>query len=609
MATKPPPIGHGSVINDRYEIRQSLGKGGMGEVFLAYDRSTQQTVALKVVREESRMPGDDEALRQELLHARSVSHPNVCRVHDLAPSPWGPILVMEHIAGQTLHSHIRRRKAHGGYTADEFRKIASEICSGLAAIHAQGLVHGDLKPGNVMVTDDRAIILDFGFAQERARLSSRRPGAPPDGGTPNYMSPERLRSGGASPDDDVYACGLTLWEMWTCRVPEPGFKPRARPMKSQIMFDVPSGLSIDEVKQVHRCLAEDPQLRPQARHMRFFNPTQMTASPIQVPRDRLDPGPPLGRAASASFIPGAQSLLVTYATNAPEAVGTMFPLDKPIVTAGRKADRDIIVPEATVSGAHAVIRWQAGSWSIEDQGSTNGTYVDHSYERKSHAALMHGGEIQLGEMRVKLVSFAVDSPQHKRAKVFLVKRDGLTGLYALEHMQRYVDEESAFTDWAEATLTVARYELRGPNRLVSDRPTILEMLALRRAAQRAVELTEMLLLSITPVVAGRTGPLKFAVAMVGPSVEEARHVVEQIVAQVQGMLPESLQLAATLVKAEPGRPGRALLDGLALRRFSVAPAVSPSSCAPIRNPRSRRRSRLPFATSARGPGIAACACR
>ena len=172
-----PPLGHGTVVNDRYEIRQSLGKGGMGEVFLAYDRSTQQPVALKIVREESRMPGDDEALRQELLLARSVSHPNVCRVHDLAPSPWGPILVMEHIAGQTLHTHIRRKKAQGGYTADEFRKIASEACAGLAAIHAQGLVHGDLKPGNVMVTErPRGIILDFGFAQERARSQRAAPG-------------------------------------------------------------------------------------------------------------------------------------------------------------------------------------------------------------------------------------------------------------------------------------------------------------------------------------------------------------------------------------------------------------------------------------------------
>src|ERR1700730_19219234 len=92
-----PPLTLGTVVNDRYEIRQSLGKGGMGEVFLPYDRTTQQAVALKIVREESRMPGDDEALRQELLHARSVGHPNVCRVHDRAPPGYRPILVMAHI--------------------------------------------------------------------------------------------------------------------------------------------------------------------------------------------------------------------------------------------------------------------------------------------------------------------------------------------------------------------------------------------------------------------------------------------------------------------------------------------------------------------------------
>jgi eukaryotic-like serine/threonine-protein kinase len=558
--TSPAPITSGTVVNDRYDIRQSLGKGGMGEVFLAFDRSTQQTVALKVVREESRMPGDDEALRQELLHARSVSHPNVCRVHDLAPSLWGPILVMEQIPGQTLHTHIRRRKAQGGYTSDEFRKIASEVCAGLAAIHAQGLVHGDLKPGNVMVTDSKAVILDFGFAQERARASARRPGAPPDGGTPNYMSPERLRNGGASADDDVYAMALTLWEMWTCRVPEPGYKPRGKPMKQQIMFDVPSGLSIDEVKQIFRGMNEDPVMRPQARHMRFFNPTQLTTSPIQVPRERLDPGPPPGRAQTATFSPGAQSLLVTYATNAPEIVGQLLPLDKPLLTVGRRGDQDQVVPEATVSGAHAVLRWQGGSWLIEDLGSTNGSYADHNYDRKTQVALMHGGEAQVGELRVKLVSFSADSPQHKRARQYLAKRDGLTGLLVREHLMKAIDEEGYFADWAEAPMQVARYELRGPNRQVSERPTILEMLALRRAAQRIIELTEMLLLSLTPVVAGRTGPLKFVISMVGPTLDEARHVVEQVVAQVQGMLPETLELGATIVKGEPGRPGRTLID-------------------------------------------------
>ena len=555
-----PPLGQGTVVNDRYEIRQSLGKGGMGEVFLAYDRTTQQPSALKVVREESRMPGDDEALRQELLLARSVSHPNVCRVHDLAPSPWGPILVMEHIAGQTLHTHIRRRKAQGGYTADEFRKIASETAAGLAAIHAQGLVHGDLKPGNVMVTNDRAIILDFGFAQERARLSARRPGAPPDGGTPNYMAPERLRSGGASPEDDMYALGLTLWEMWTCRVPEPGYRPRAKPMRSQIMFDVPASLSVDEIKQIFRCLTDDPGSRPHARHMRFFNPTSLTTSQVQIPRERINPGPPPGRGASDQFVPGSQSLLVTYSANAPDAAGTMFSLGKPAITIGRRAGQDIVMPEPTVSGSHAVLRWQAGSWSIEDTGSTNGTFADHSYDRKQTISLLHGAEIQLGESRVKIVSFAEGSPQHERARAYLARRDGLTGLLSRDQLVRVMEDDRGFGEWSGVALTVARYQIRGPNRHVSDRPAILEMLALRRAAQRVVELTEMLLLSLVPVTGGRTGPLKFAIAMTGPSLDEARNVVEQVVSQVQGNMPETLDLAATIVRAEPGQQVQALLD-------------------------------------------------
>jgi serine/threonine protein kinase len=561
-----PPLTSGTVVNDRYEIKQSLGKGGMGEVFLAYDRTTQQTVALKIVREEARMPGDDEALRQELLLARSVGHPNVCRVHDLAASQYGPILVMEHITGQTLHTHIRRKKAQGGYTADEFRRVAHDIASGVAAIHLQGLVHGDLKPGNVMVTTNpdgsfgKAIVLDFGFAKERARASARRPGAPPDGGTPNYMSPERIRSGGASPEDDGYALGLTLLEMWTCRVPEPGYKPRAKTMRQQIMFDVPAGLSIDEIKQVFRCFSDDPQLRLPARHLRFFNPMTLTTNPIQVPRDRLDPGPPPGRNAAQSFAPGAQALFATFATNSADFVGELLPLDKPLVAIGRRSDCDMPVPEATVSGRHAQLRWQNATWIVEDLGSTNGTYVDHTYERRKSVNLMHGGEVQVGELRFKLVSFTKDSVSHKRARSYLAKRDGLTGLLIRDQLLQALDEEAAFSSWVEAPLTVARYELNGPNRLVSDRPTILEMLALRRAATRVVELTDMLLLSLIAVTAGRTGPLRFCVAMVGPGPQEARNLVEQVVGQVQGMLPPGLELGATVARYEPGVSVRALVD-------------------------------------------------
>ncbi len=549
-----------TLINDRYEVRQSLGKGGMGEVFLAYDRSTQQTVALKVVRDESRQPGDDEALRQEAILARSVGHPNVCRVHDLAPSPWGPILVMEHIAGQTLHTHIRRKKATGGYDADEFRKIASEVCGGLAAIHASGLVHGDLKPGNVMVTEDRAIILDFGFAQERARAASRRPGAPPDGGTPNYMATERLRSGGASEQDDLYALALTLWEMWTCRVPEPGYKPRAKPLRQQIMFDVPSKLAIDEVRQIFNGLASDAGVRPAARYMRFFNPFQFTSNTQQVPRPRLNAGPPLGRAQTQTFSPDAQSLLVTYATNTPDVVAELFPLRKTEMSIGRHSAADICIPEATVSGQHATLRWHNASWIIDDLGSTNGSYADHDYDRKKQVTIIQGGEGQLGEARVKLVNFQPPNKLHARAREFLLKRDGLTGLLVKEHLAAAMLNECEFAEWYEAPMQVARYELRGPSRQLSERPTILEMLAMRRAAARVIELTEMLSTALLPVVAGRNGPLKFVVSMVGPSLDESRQIVEQVLAQVRGLLPDTIELVATLMKWESGKSAKSLIE-------------------------------------------------
>jgi serine/threonine-protein kinase len=374
------------------------------------------------------------------------------------------------------------------------------------------------------------------------------------------MSPERLRSGGASPEDDVYALGLTLWEMWTCRVPEPGSKPRSKPMKAQIMFDVPSALSVDEIKQVYRCLDDDHTTRPLGRHLRFFNPSTLTTSPIQVPRERLDPGPPLGRAAAQQFTPGMQSLLCTYASNSPEIVGRLYPLNLPTMRIGRRGDQEIVVPEATVSGAHASVRWQSGSWTVEDIGSTNGTYAEHNYERKGLVSLMHGGEVQIGELRFKLVSFLPDSPHHQRARAFLSKRDGLTGLLSLNHLLVALDNEASFADWAEASMVVARYELRSASRIASERPTILEMLALRKAAQRVVELTEVLLLSMSPVVAGRTGPLKFAAAMAGPSYDEARQVIEQVTSQVSGLLPDSVELQVDIVRAEPHRAGRTLID-------------------------------------------------
>jgi len=173
--------------------------------------------------------------------------------------------------------------------------------------------------------------------------------------------------------------------------------------------------------------------------------------------------------------------------------------------------------------------------------------------------LLHGGEVQAGELRLRLVSFQADSPQHQMARAFLAKRDGLTGLLSRTYMLRALADEQAYAEWADVTMAVARYELRGPKppRLRTPR---FSNARLRKAAKAVVEQTEHLLLSLSPVVAGRTGPLRWAVAMVGHSMEEARQVVEQVAAQVAQALPDSIELVVTIIKAEPGRPVRTLIE-------------------------------------------------
>jgi len=166
---------------------------------------------------------------------------------------------------------------------------------------------------------------------------------------------------------------------------------------------------------------------------------------------------------------------------------------------------------------------------------------------------------QLGECRIKLVSFDASSPQHNRAQEYLRQREGSTGLFVFPEFTLAMEEELKFAQWGSYPLTLAHYEIRGAHRLADARPTIVEMLALRRAAQRVVEITETLLVSIVPITAGRTGPLKFCVSMTGPNVDEARHVVEQVVSQVQSSMPESLELVVNVVAAEPGTTAQQLL--------------------------------------------------
>ncbi len=197
----------GGILGERYQIREVLGRGGMGEVYRAFDLKLRVDVALKAVRPElSSSEKARELLRQEVRSAREVLSPNVCRIFDLVVEEGRELVSMEYIDGTTLAETLRERRPLELQAA---RETAAQFLSGLEAIHEAGLVHRDFKPENVMLTRaGRVVVMDFGLAKARTERGSRT-----IAGTPAYMSPEQSRGEPVDARADVFSAGVVLAEM------------------------------------------------------------------------------------------------------------------------------------------------------------------------------------------------------------------------------------------------------------------------------------------------------------------------------------------------------------------------------------------------------------
>ncbi len=201
------PIYEGQVLGHRYAVRRLLGRGGMGEVWRAFDLKLRVEVALKAVRADLvANPRLLETLRQEVRAAREVSSPNVSRVYDLEELDERELVSMEYVSGATLLEVLR---SEGPLDLQRAREIASQLLAGLEAIHRAGLVHRDLKPENVMITPaGRVVVMDFGIAKG---LAEAAPGLV--AGTPAYMAPEQRRGEAVDARADVFSAGMVLAEM------------------------------------------------------------------------------------------------------------------------------------------------------------------------------------------------------------------------------------------------------------------------------------------------------------------------------------------------------------------------------------------------------------
>jgi serine/threonine protein kinase/WD40 repeat protein len=200
------PFTTGQVLGERYQILEMLGRGGMGEVWHAFDLKLRVEVALKALRPEFfKSERRLELLRQEVRAAREVVSPNVCRIFDLIEVEGRELVSMEYVDGATLLGVLQER---GPLELKEAQDIASQFLAGLEAIHQAGLIHRDIKPENIMLTRaGRVVVMDFGLARQEAE------GGGTVSGTPAYMSPEQAAGQTLDARADVYAAGVVLAEM------------------------------------------------------------------------------------------------------------------------------------------------------------------------------------------------------------------------------------------------------------------------------------------------------------------------------------------------------------------------------------------------------------
>jgi serine/threonine protein kinase len=205
------------LLNKRYQLLETLGKGGMAIVYRAQDLMLERQVAVKVLREDfSSDPAFQERFRREAKAAANLSHPNIVTMHDFGLDNGQLFLVMEYVPGKDLKTLTKQRVR---FSPEEAIPLLIQACAGIGYAHRAGLVHCDVKPQNMLVTPDmRLKVADFGIARALATIHPEEQ-ADVVWGSPQYFAPEQAQGAAPAPASDVYSLGIIMYEMLTGSLP------------------------------------------------------------------------------------------------------------------------------------------------------------------------------------------------------------------------------------------------------------------------------------------------------------------------------------------------------------------------------------------------------